>query len=538
MSKNAIEKARKYLQKEISRAQQSKTWKLPPLSTMTEQAGVSRTTMSKAVKERVQRGELKTHYKWGTLLPDFVPPPKPQKQAAGSKWQKISRTIQQSIYNGDYPVGTVLPSQKELCHSFKAHHSTVAKALNELQQKKLLSPYHRSYKVTQQKVEKKAHSVVLIYRTNIAVGSSLFKGDFQTQFYNYFNSECRNRELSIQGFLLKYEGKRLTPVYSSYGDIAKSVKTGSSLGFVILSTGIYTPHLKQVTSIIGSFGAPIAIIDETASVTLADTGLPASQVRIFRLAKNRTAGEEVMRYLLSQGHTKIAFATLYKNENFSRERLSGCQNIIEKSGSTVQLVHTLNRNMSVQDRSLNLMLQTKSEHEQFYEALNSFKNSNTKILKQMYAAVTAQTGAVGRLISENERRIAAESLVKDLLKIKELTALICIEDELAHFMRIGLNNAGIKIPEDLSVISFDDDHFAVFHNLTSYNMNASGAVHSCLAWILNTHSLFRDHEKCIVQIDGFISERISVKGKRKGRRGRTSLNLLHIKTLKVAKTLI
>jgi DNA-binding LacI/PurR family transcriptional regulator len=129
---------------------------------------------------------------------------------------------------------------------------------------------------------------------------------------------------------------------------------------------------------------------------------------------NIQGGEMAVNYLFSLGHRNIGFITTYMGTSGHIDRLTGYKNAYEKAGIAV------NPNYIKDDRYQNKGMEDANDYE-----MN-----------------------IGR------------KLAADLLKqCPEVTAIFAVNDLIALGI-IGLRQQGIRIPEDLSVIGFDNINLA------------------------------------------------------------------------------
>lgn len=91
---------------------------------------------------------------------------------------------------------------------------------------------------------------------------------------------------------------------------------------------------------------------------------------------------------------------------------------------------------------------------------------------------------------------AAEAL---LARGEQFTGLFCANDEMAIGALSCLHRAGIKVPEEVSVIGYDDDYSAAFSapGLTSVHIPTQQLTQNAVRWLLNqcygtSHEILRE----------------------------------------------
>jgi DNA-binding LacI/PurR family transcriptional regulator len=92
--------------------------------------------------------------------------------------------------------------------------------------------------------------------------------------------------------------------------------------------------------------------------------------------------------------------------------------------------------------------------------------------------------------TEMEGIAAAESLCRSTTKVP--SAVVCFNDSVAIGFMFGLRQAGLRVPEDVSVIGYDDIHMAglPFIALTTVGQDVTATARGAVA-----HAVSRlDHE--------------------------------------------
>lgn len=168
------------------------------------------------------------------------------------------------------------------------------------------------------------------------------------------------------------------------------------LGVILLSP----PDHPEVFSKLSSHLPVVTICDRNSSL----------ETDIVEL-NNYLAGQIAASHLHMLGHKHIALLTSSLERNTARrERFNGMKDYFEKNLPNCPLV---------------LCVESNSESENLAERQNDYH--------------------VGYLLARNEK-----------LYNQEITALICINDILAYGVMDSLREKGISIPEDVSVLGFDN----------------------------------------------------------------------------------
>ena len=100
-------------------------------------------------------------------------------------------------------------------------------------------------------------------------------------------------------------------------------------------------------------------------------------------------------------------------------------------------------------------------------------------------------------------------LFKKALSDKSLTVWLVANDYAATLALDYLKEKKVKVPEDISVIAFDNTLDAMEYQLTSYDFNNSGIINSMLRYILSPSTFFTSRINEVIEADGSIVERRS-----------------------------
>ena len=102
-------------------------------------------------------------------------------------------------------------------------------------------------------------------------------------------------------------------------------------------------------------------------------------------------------------------------------------------------------------------------------------------------------------------------LFEQALADPTITAWVAYNDLLAFVALNYLENKGIRVPADISVIGFDDTVEAFGNGLTSYYFNTPGTVRGMLDHLINYHD---SRQKCAsgsTELPGYVMSRITVR---------------------------
>jgi DNA-binding LacI/PurR family transcriptional regulator len=96
------------------------------------------------------------------------------------------------------------------------------------------------------------------------------------------------------------------------------------------------------------------------------------------------------------------------------------------------------------------------------------------------------------------------------LEQTDVTVWVCANDSAAIEAIEFLSRNRVRVPDDISVVGFDDGVEASLLKLTTYNFNGQAAVHAILSHVLNPGRGNREGN-APEEIEGFLVERESAR---------------------------
>ena len=95
------------------------------------------------------------------------------------------------------------------------------------------------------------------------------------------------------------------------------------------------------------------------------------------------------------------------------------------------------------------------------------------------------------------------------LSLRGVTAWVVENDQLAFVVLEVLRSRGVRVPERISVVGFDDEPDAFGVGLTTYNYNVSAYVDAMVDYILGGLSSRHLRGHGLTEIPGYVVERSS-----------------------------
>jgi hypothetical protein len=271
------------------------------------------------------------------------------------------------------------------------------------------------------------------------------------------------------------------------------------LGFLLWRAAMPPEHFCAIAALLRKQARPIAVLDETgdAAELLKPHSWPS--LRVLSMAVSPLSGEEVGRYLLGLGHRRIAFvSTRHTGRGHSLWRLSGLRTVYTAAGLAdgVQAFTAGEGDVLGDLVSYARLVQSAGDSivasgSVFPAAMVESMGRAVEGLRQhLRQAVQGQSG--WRSLADLFARVLADREVTAWVGDADPTALECLD-----FLR----SRGVKVPQQVSVIGFDDGMAALLRSLTSYNFNGAGAIRAMMA-----HVLASPRERRAQQRAGQVSE--------------------------------
>ena len=420
-------------------------------------------------------------------------------------WQRIKAQIKKDILNGRYHYGTSLPSCKELQHHYDASYPTMKKSLNSLVLEGAINAQKNGYNVPALTTNPNSRVVAL----GCGWEDGKIWADYQDK--NYFRileSQCIQLNTALDVVVYYRHNGRLRFIHYATR-LPYNFKNDAILGiaFVVANLEIDPEDVLMELDFIKK---PISVLDVVGGWRI--PALPARyrSVRFFTVTASVQPAKQVAKYLLSLGHTHIAFISPFHKAPWSQRRFEGIMEIYRQAGysnNVKQFVLNryayqwdfLQKSGSAEDiRSLIAQYNAWKEkaHLKFFRKFGNIGYSISKYLTEWNCA----TGEIHHKMAP---------LFKKALEDAGLTVWLMANDYAATLALDYLKERKVRVPEDISVIAFDNTLDAMEYQLTSYDFNNSGIINSMLRYVLSPSTFSIGQQNVVVEVEGSIVERRS-----------------------------
>ena len=506
---SAQAKALRFLDQSIFEALRTNQNRLPTITTLASSAGVAKTTMHRAVLYYKGKGILQAQHGSGIRIAGHETYPQvsdatltEKAHCESKRWEQLSTQIEQDIFNGMYPLNTLLPQSKQLCYRYGVNYRTLKKSLHLLIHRNIITPYKRSYRVSFAAGKGHGNRIALITRA-VHDGSPIIPTERTREYYAVLERDCAKTELNLEVITIASTKDQDTR-------LADAIKKGISdhdeiLGFIFFTVTFSTEYVLELTKLLASTKKPIALLDEGGcNFKLLPKLQRYKNVRMFTISVNISSGNNVGRYLMSLNHRKIAFITDAPQALWSQNRCNGICEVYSGVGEG-DAVQTFTVDPEIRFRKLEA---NKQKIFSAVEALFLASTGKNNLLGPLGRALQESQSQLTDLITLNSLREVLRPVFEKTLSSPQVTCWVASCDPIALLCLDFLIEQGIKVPEEISLMGYDDIIAAFQNNLTSYNFNASATIMAMLNYILDPRSIsHRKNLKMPFEAEGFVNER-------------------------------
>jgi DNA-binding GntR family transcriptional regulator len=510
-------RAEVFLRQEIAKAADGGTHRLPSIKAMAAKCGVASMTFAKALARMRQAGLLDVVDRPGIYvrglpkgsairfpapLPTRMPLPEANRKP---RWAEVKSDLLAGIISSRFTPGAVLPSAKELCRHYGSSHDTVKYALRALVNDGKIRSYKRGYQVSQTLPQFSNATLVILSPTdNLRMLSNFTPRSPET--WRYFERRCFHSgikvHLHVPGFMGEPPGSRKY-TRNSFLELQKREFVIGYAYFSMMFAQELTGHLLRQ---LGETGKPLVVIDEvgvTPQRDLLPEQLTNPLMRVFSIDGSDAAGKQVGDYLLSLGHRGAACFSLVDSEQWCRIRADGLGRAFNEAGLTNRV-----RRMLLEDFTDTHVIHSRIDGAEPYRtALADIMRFEKKLgpssgspLDTPFLNNSARPYFWSRFL-ESQLRPSFDRALAD----RSTTAWVGISDIVALVALDYLGRRGVKVPQEISVIGFDDGIDAIASGLTSYNFNTPAIVDRALEHILTPPA--HRAGPAVVEIPGVIMSR-------------------------------
>ncbi|MBD3422558.1 MAG: GntR family transcriptional regulator [Chitinivibrionales bacterium] len=509
----AVQKALHKLRAQIRHCRENDRARLPSTSELARVFMTSKASISKALAILKNEGTVRCYrgsgiFIQGTHHADSAAKlytPATAKPPHLSSAIRIKSAIEKHILSGSWPAAKALPSIKELQHAYGTSYRTMKKILVSLCRDGAVEPHGAGYRVALPGTTSSSAKIVLVWPYEKLTENLNIVEIFYDSILRKLEEECARVNISLDVIYDRYRDHTVSFVNLRNNQAYDVQEQGNVLGYIFLLRLFADAHEKQLACL-SHTKKPIAILDVTGQLQLKSISKGRPLLRIFTMSVASQAGAKVARYLLSLGHRDVAYISPFHHYVWSRMRFQALCDTYSKAGLRKGAhLHALekygSRNELFQAIKARIKLPelTGAYHAWKKEIPYEYRSQLDPVMGWTTYDIIIRGGIYELLLPIMTRALHNTSS----------TAWIGANDVVAAIAFDFLSRNGVRIPEDISLIGFDDSLEALKLRLTSYNFNLPGLSHAMLQHIIQPESICRFQKSRIIDIDGTLVVRDS-----------------------------
>ncbi|MBD3319930.1 MAG: GntR family transcriptional regulator [Chitinivibrionales bacterium] len=507
----AVRRALRYVLDLIESGALQDSGPVPIVTELAHQAQVSRITMIKAVamlkREGIFEGRQGKRFVFNEKKyrahPEFAlaagRSTETREKPSPYGWQRVYKRMQQDILAGVFSSRRVLPGFKELQNRYGVSYRTVKKSLHELIEngtitldgkKPVIAPMTRSGSVDK---------ILLIGHASSHNTRVLELTQREESCLQLIEAECARACLKLEIFALPRYEEGMEPAISGVPD-DKSI-----MGYIVFVSKAHKAQFEMLNTV-ARFKKPVAILYELGEWSLPRNVLASARVKIFSSAFSDRVGRQAAQYMLGLEHTNIAYISPYHRAAWSIHRLQGLQDMYATAGFPGRIMPCIYEGST---RWWDLISASNDRYQalSIWSALQAWKKRFPGDLHEYLdnegidrITLCCATAELYRLSTE---------LCRQALANREVTAWVCANDTIAVMANDYCASQGIAVPEQISLLGFDNQQGAIQRRISSYDFNVRAAAHSIFDFVTRPNLFTEHNKKKHIEIDGFIIERRS-----------------------------
>jgi DNA-binding LacI/PurR family transcriptional regulator/DNA-binding transcriptional regulator YhcF (GntR family) len=512
--------------------------RMPSCAELARTCGVSRVTMWRALEILRQESLLHTR---GKLIVCGAPPAhgSPATPNEGFAWERLKRRLGAEILSGTLSPHTLYPINKAALH-YGVAINTLKRALEELRTEGLLVREGRRYALSSGRTRRHQQELFLISAGDADKG--VYVDNPRVEWIvRSFEEEClRSRYTGLceaydhahAGSLLRLSGRVRSP----------SDPRGFIVNLVDPYSDLYWRRWLDLLDYLAESNLPVILLDPIGGIDLPQHLFRTDRVRMLRIS-GRRAGEMVGEALIRHGHRRVAYLSPSATSEWGLIRYEGLQKAFREygpHGSEVE-IHSFSERLDAYDLTLAIMgLDKDAVLTVFGERLTKAQAENLagilerdyhpdlkKLMPRGLVRKTIHTASafLEDLMSQPHHRWAYDQLLDAVIHIASnvslgaytapffqsvyektsATAWVGSDDKTALLALEFLREHGKKVPEEISVVGFDNWGDALMQGMTTYDFNSGGMVREAMLMIMDDR--YRKSRPAVSEVDGFVVER-------------------------------
>jgi DNA-binding transcriptional regulator YhcF (GntR family) len=490
--------------------------RLPTVRSLASQYRVSKPTVTKALAVLRKQGLIEAgphrgiHILSQVTASDF----KLQTAVSGQSdepmthWQYVRKSITDDIFKGIYPPGSLLPSVKELIEHYGACFETIKRALISLVKEERLVPFKKRYRVFQPTRRHHRSTLIVVGGFNLVEQAAAVTFSFRaTEVWRTLQWESNRLGLDIEIFSVQDTLDSFNKESDRHRHFRFLHENRVIAGYFIWIHKMSFDELNNLCVALSQTEKPVALFDNMQTIGVPRIVTRNHRFKLFTMALGVSSGKMVGEYMLGLGHRRIACFNFTTIQTWSRERIDGVVKAYESAGLTDAVSRIA---VDCFDEWLGPQVSS-PENRSFKEIQRYFLRAAKVINPDFDKNDNSLFETTRRWLWRCQLDYVIKPLLDKVVLDKRITAWVGVNDSLALSCLKYLHAKGIRVPQDLSVIGFDDITESLTEGLTSYNFNITATIAAMLDHISSGKITQPISGNAPIEIPGMIVERASTR---------------------------
>lgn len=421
-------------------------------------------------------------------------------RSRGTVYTRLLRRLTEEIEGGEVRGIGVRGGFAELCDAYAVSAPTMRKALRALTEEGLLVRRAGGYSMPR---SRRSPSGDLVFvRGGFRVGDFARLNDRHTALVDGIERYAGQSGIGLKTVVYRrIEGSLFASDLPS-GLLAQAdFDMDRVLGIVLSPWILPAEESVRLVDAACHLGVPVSVIEESDPSIYQGILKQHPACRVFSLGPGRSHAETVGRYLKRKGHRAVVYLSHAAEKAASGERLAGLQQIMPTTGA----------GDGVREISTHL------------DAVAAGSRVGPKYLEELLADIRskgkAENGIVNAIVSQ-WRHVHSEftteyirqqmmPLLTQALSRTLCTAWVAFNDQLASICAAFLKQKGLRVPQDIAIVGFDNTPLTAAESITSYDFDISAIVAAAVRHCTSAPSRPGSAKNRPIEIPGFVVSRRS-----------------------------
>jgi DNA-binding LacI/PurR family transcriptional regulator/DNA-binding transcriptional regulator YhcF (GntR family) len=496
MHYSSADTAYAYMKKFITDMRTGTLRRLPPVKQLAADAGVAERTMLKAVHRLRDEGIVSVSHGRGIrIVAESMPVIEPSREkVAGPRWQNVAAEIYRHICAGTW---SILPSMKELRHTIGTSHPVLKRALTSLEFQAIIKPYKRTFRTVAPAYQSITNTIILISR-GIGPSEVAESGMLHDMVW-----ECEQQSSCLGLRLLTVPYTFTGTQMAGFEKLQDACKLNSVLGFIVFAEGIEHGYLSDTYRLLLQSKKPVAVIDRYLAEDVG-AGYNNPLLRHFVASTGMLPGRIMARYLLSQGHSRVAYVDDVHSPAWSKARYAGMAAEFATAGKHAHLQRFIPEWIGEPDDLL-LLRDCEQIDDRFSRVLDRYNFRSSA-----YVCAVRHISVMQRNISSVYQGLSIlagiESCLSGIIADGAFTCIAGANDRIALACMGRMREKGFPASSAMSFTGFDNTMESLIYRLTTYSFGIQTLISRMFNFIFRplaqpggaAGSLYEEHAGVVI----------------------------------------